>query len=94
MHAVEIRLPASDLSARMAEMRIWLDQHRFELSNFVCRDGEHDVLISLEFTIALHAEKFARQFGGRADGSSADAVEEEATGEVLGAGLSPRGIVG
>jgi hypothetical protein len=37
MQTIAIRLRARDLSAEMAEMRKWLDEHRCEPSNFTFR---------------------------------------------------------
>jgi hypothetical protein len=70
MNAVELRLSSSELPREMGAMRIWLDQHRFELSGFSCRDVDDGVLVSLDFKIAYQAAAFAERFGGRADGAS------------------------
>lgn len=70
MSAVELRLNPADLSRDMGAMRAWLDQHRFELSRFSCRDDAGGMLVSLEFKLPLQAQAFAAHFGGRADAPS------------------------
>jgi len=94
MRAVEIRLPPRELPTRMAAMRIWLDEHRFEPSSFACRDSEYGVLVCLGFKIAGQAEEFAEHFGGRADQPSAAQPGDDAIGEILETDLSPSGVVG
>ena len=86
MSAVEIRLNPRDLSREMGELRVWLDEHRFERSGFSCRVGDGGLLVCLEFKVAYQARAFAERFGGRANGSSAaDAVVAELPpSEVIG----------
>jgi hypothetical protein len=72
----------------MGAMRVWLDQHRFELSGFSCRDFDDGVLVSVEFKIANQAQAFAEHFGGRADGTS------ELPRATLDTGVSSAGVVG
>ena len=88
MRTVEIRVHRQKLTERMAMMRVWLDEHRFEPSTFVCRDVEEDVLVRIEFKVADEAEAFASRFGGRLGGET----EGEAERYIL-SGL-PRGVVG
>ena len=71
MYAVDIRMRPEELSRRMSEMRMWLDENRFEPSTFSCHDQSFGVLVSVKFRIAQQAEAFAERFGGRADHSSA-----------------------
>jgi hypothetical protein len=66
MHVVGIRVKPSDLSKQMATMRLWLDEHRIDLSTFACRDTEDGMLVDAEFRFAHHAAAFAERFGGRA----------------------------
>jgi hypothetical protein len=68
MHTVEMDLQPSELSAAMAEMRLWLDQHRFEPSGFCCREGGTGVLVRVDFKATGEAEAFAGRFSGRIDG--------------------------
>lgn len=80
MRSVEIRVPRHELRERMAMMRIWLDEHRFEPSIFNCRDVEEDVLVRIEFKVAREAEAFAERFDGRPAGAGAevgDATEHD-----------------
>jgi hypothetical protein len=72
MHTVEMRLHPSELCAAMAEMRLWLDQHRFEPSAFCCREGGAGVLVRVEFKVTGEAEAFAGRFSGRIDGPGAE----------------------
>lgn len=88
MRAVELRLSPSDLSREMGAMRVWLDQNRFELSGFSCRDVDDGLLVSLEFKIACQAVAFAERFGGRADAGS------ELPIAALDAGVSASGVIG
>jgi hypothetical protein len=94
MSAVEIRVNPGELSREMGEMRVWLDEHRFEVSGFSCRHQEDGVVVCLEFARAHEAQAFAEHF---ADGTSArptaDRAEELARG-TLRPGRSSSGIVG
>jgi hypothetical protein len=93
MYAVEIHLPRGQLSRQMSEMRIWLDQNRFESSTFSCRDADYDVLVSVQFRAAPQAAAFAERFAGRANARFITAPEEQTAGQILEMGLS-RQIVG
>ncbi|MGH7044894.1 MAG: hypothetical protein ACREE2_00720 [Stellaceae bacterium] len=73
MRTVVLPLKAAELSTQMATMRIWLDQHRFEPSNFVCRDSSAGVVVCVAFEVADEADAFARQFRGRIDRAPAAA---------------------
>jgi hypothetical protein len=66
MSTVEMQLQPSELSAAMAEMRIWLDEHRFEPSVFSCRGANGaGVLVRIGFKVTEEAEAFADRFTGR-----------------------------
>ena len=67
MHVVGIRVKPSDLSRQMETMRLWLDEHRIDLSTFACRHTEDGMLFHAEFRLAHHATAFAEHFGGRAN---------------------------
>ena len=71
MHVVEIHLKPSDLSKQMAAMRVWLDEHRIDVSTFACRHKDDGMLVHLEFRLAHPAAAFAERFGGRASRPSA-----------------------
>ena len=67
MHVVGIRVQPSNLSKHMATMRLWLDEHRIDLSTFACRHTEDGMLVHAEFRLPNHATAFAERFGGRAN---------------------------
>jgi hypothetical protein len=94
MSVVEIRLNPSDLSREMSAMRVWLDEHRFEASNFSCRHEEDRVLVCLEFARAYEAQAFATHFALKmSTRTTADAGHELVRGPLL-TGLSPSDLVG
>jgi hypothetical protein len=93
MSVVEIRLNPSDLSREMSEMRVWLDEHRFEASSFSCRHEEDRVLVCLEFAQALEAQAFANHFAIEQSARTAKPGDEPARGTLV-TGLSPSGVVG
>lgn len=90
MHTVEMDLQSSELSGTMAEMRLWLDQHRFEPSAFCCRQGEAGFLVRVDFKVTGEAEAFAGRFSGRVDGPplQGDAIH------VISSRWSTEGLVG
>jgi len=94
MHAVEIHLPRRELPRQMYEMRIWLDQNRFESSTFSCRDADLDVVVSVEFRAARQAAAFAERFAGRADARSIADPDEQTAGQILDTGLSRYAVGG
>jgi hypothetical protein len=71
MRGVELSLPPSELSAAMSDMRIWLDERRFEPAVFSCRQDRSGVVIRVDFSVATEAEAFAGRFSGRLDASPA-----------------------
>ena len=75
MHIVNIRVEREDLSRRMSEMRMWLDECRFEPSTFSCLGQNFGVLVSIKFRVAQEAEAFAERFGSRADRPSGARTE-------------------
>jgi hypothetical protein len=77
MHVVGIRVKPSDLSKQMAAMRLWLDEHRIDLSTFACRHTEDGMLVHAEFRVAHHATAFAERFGGRANRPLAVYADED-----------------
>jgi hypothetical protein len=66
MHHVELRVNPRELTGKMAEMRVWLDEHRFEPAVFSCGRGGKALRVSVAFKAVGEAEAFARRFGGRA----------------------------
>ena len=94
MHTVTIRLRPGELSVRMAAMRIWLDERRFEPSSFSCHDGEAHVLLRVEFKVPDEAATFARQFDGKVDQMAKAEAAHNAIDLVSSAEPSPRRVVG
>jgi hypothetical protein len=94
MHIVIIRLRPGELSVRMAAMRIWLDEWRFEPSNFSCHDGEADVLLRVEFKRANEAAAFARHFAGKVDPMVNAASVQDGISLAWSAEPSPHRVVG
>jgi hypothetical protein len=94
MRTVMIELRPGELSARMAAMRIWLDERRFEPSSFSCHDGEADVLLRVEFKVADEADAFARYFGGSVDRMLEAGAAPDSISLVSRAEPSPHRVVG
>ncbi len=65
MHRVEIRLYRNELPDKMAQMRVWLDEHRFEPSVFSYSGHDRAMLVHIAFDEAEPAAAFAERFGGR-----------------------------
>jgi hypothetical protein len=68
MRSVEMCLQPSELPGVMAEMRMWLDERRFEPSVFSCHDESAGVVVRVDFKITAEAEAFACRFKGRIGG--------------------------
>jgi hypothetical protein len=65
MHTAEIRIAGDDdFAERLNDMRVWLDDHRFEPSTFTYFDLDPGMRIQVAFKIGGEAEAFARRFGG------------------------------
>ena len=82
MHVVGIRVKPSHLSQEMATMRLWLDEHRIDLSTFACRHTEDGMLVHAEFRLPHHATAFAERFGGRANRPSSAYAGEDLMREI------------
>jgi hypothetical protein len=54
----------------MNAMRVWLDDHRYELLAFNCHQSGAGMLVSVVFTLAADAKAFAPRFGGRLTANS------------------------
>ena len=67
MYAVDIHVRPEELSGKMSEMRLWLDQHHFEPSAFSCHDESFGLLVSVQFRVAQEARAFAECFDGCTD---------------------------
>jgi hypothetical protein len=64
MHTVELSLQPEQLSAVMANMRMWLDERRFEPAAFICRDTGGGIVVSVDFSVTAEARAFADRFSG------------------------------
>ncbi len=82
MRTVEMRLQPQELSEKMAAMRMWLDERRFEPSGFTCHDCGAGVLVRVDFKVAEEADAFARCFGSSVDASSPVVIGEALPGRV------------
>jgi hypothetical protein len=92
MHTVEMSLPHTELPATMAQMRMWLDERRFEPSVFCCHDHGTGVLIRVDFKVTGEAEAFADRFRGRLD--SLPSQDGQDYIRDISSALSPEGVVG
>ena len=64
-HVAEIFAVDASLTGRMAEMREWLDGHRFEPTSFRYMQRDGGILILVEFNNQNEASAFIARFGGR-----------------------------
>jgi hypothetical protein len=65
MRTVVVRVGDADFSNQMAEMREWLDRHRYEPVKFVYNQIDGALVISVQFPNAGEAEAFATRFDGQ-----------------------------
>jgi hypothetical protein len=77
MHTIAIRVRAVDLSAEMAAMRKWLDEHRCEPSNFTFRRFGNIISIYIVFDKDADGEAFKARFHGRPQGPEPDSITED-----------------
>jgi hypothetical protein len=75
MHSVKMSLKPDQLSTTMADMRIWLDERRFEPAVFCCRDNGAEIVVTVNFTIGAEAKAFADQFRGILAGVAGAALD-------------------
>jgi hypothetical protein len=65
MHTAEVRIAADDdFGARLKDMRLWLDEHRFEPSTFTYLDLNPWIRTQVSSNVADEAQAFAQRFGG------------------------------
>ena len=64
-HATEIRVHDGEFVMQMTQMRIWLDDRRFEPSTFRYSHIGGSVVIRVDFKIHDEAIAFAEEFRGR-----------------------------
>ena len=77
METIAIRIRARDLSAVMAAMRKWLDEHRCEPSNFTFRRFGNIILIYIVFDKDADGEAFKARFHDRPQGPEPDSTTED-----------------
>jgi hypothetical protein len=76
MQTIAIRVRAMDLSAAMAAMRKWLDEHRCEPSNFTFHRSGNTISIYAVFGKDADGEAFKAHFYGQERGPEPDSVAE------------------
>ena len=65
MATTEVLIPdANDLFQRLTDMRVWLDDHRYEPSTFKYFHLDPGMMIRVSFKIGDEADAFAQKFGG------------------------------
>ena len=65
MATTEVLIPdTNDLFRRLTDMRVWLDDHRYEPSTFKYFYLDPGMMIRVSFKIDDEAEAFAQKFGG------------------------------
>jgi hypothetical protein len=62
---VEVPVPSEDVSTPMRNMRQWLDDMRFDPSNFTLREIAGHFVVRVRFTSTSEAAAFADRFAGR-----------------------------
>ena len=93
MRTVEMRLQPQELSEKMAAMRMWLDERRFEPSSFTCYDCGAGVLVRVDFKVAEEADAFAQCFSGSVEASSPVVIGEALVGRGSRTHLAPPELV-
>ena len=77
MQTIAIRVRATDLSAEMAVMRKWLDEHRCEPANFTFRRLGDIISIYTVFDKDADGKAFKARFGGQTQRQELDTVAED-----------------
>jgi hypothetical protein len=77
MQMIAIRVRPRDLSAEMAAMRKWLDEHRCEPSNFTFRRSGDIIAIYAVFQEDADGGAFNARFRGQTQRPEPDSVPEE-----------------
>ena len=77
MQTIAIRVRARDLSAEMAAMRKWLDEHRCEPANFTFRRFGDIISIYTVFDKDADGGAFKARFGGQTQRQEPDTVTED-----------------
>ena len=71
LYIVEIPVDGGDLTAQMAQMRIWLDHLRYQPGALRSSSIGGRVVFRAEFMVEAEARAFAQAFGGRVLGAAA-----------------------
>ena len=62
---VEVRIAEDeDFGGRLTDMRLWLDDHRYEPSTFTYFYLDPGMMLRVSFSVDEEAEAFAQEFGG------------------------------
>jgi hypothetical protein len=77
MQTIAIRVCTRDLSAEMAAMRKWLDEHSCEPSNFTFRRSGDIISIYTVFDKDADGKAFKARFGGQTQRPEPDTVAED-----------------
>ena len=65
MRTTEVPLfDENDLTARLTDMRVWLDERRYDPSTFTYFFLDPGMKIRVTFKLDREAEAFAQEFGG------------------------------
>jgi hypothetical protein len=65
VRTTEVRITdEDDFGGMLKNMRLWLDEHRFEPMSFTYFDLEPGMVIRVLFNVDGEAEAFAQRFGG------------------------------
>ena len=64
MRTAEVCIPDDNLVERLTDIRVWLDEHRYQPSTFTYFFLHPRMMIRVLFKIDDEAEAFAQKFGG------------------------------
>jgi hypothetical protein len=64
MATVEVRLPPAGISARIDEIRRWLNARALTPVKFTSTGSSNETVLLVEFSLDKDAEEFAREFSG------------------------------
>ena len=64
MRIAEVCIPDDNLVRRLTDIRVWLDEHRYQPSTFTYFFLHPRMMIRVLFKIDDEAEAFAQEFGG------------------------------
>ena len=64
MRTAEVCILGDNLVERLTDIRVWLDEHRYQPSSFTYFFLHPGMMIRVLFKIDDEAEAFAKEFGG------------------------------